>query len=149
MTARKLFIKKAPGQIEERDITQAGFQTQQNQQKLPSKVRITGDVVGQLYRNIKNALFIALPVVFLVVFFIFFLLSGLFYSLIGLLFNRMRKNKLGYGAIFNLTCFALTASFVLGWVIKNIPVFWLLSILINLGYLFFAFKVTDQDLGKK
>lgn len=147
VTSTKIFIRKAPGQIDERDITQAAFQTKQ---KLPAKVRITGDVIRQSYQNLKRALFFILPIVFLIVFFLFFLVSALLYSLIGLLFNRMRKNKLRYGAIYNVTCFALTASFFLGWVMKNASAAWFLGILINLGYMFFGFKISDQEVvGKK
>lgn len=148
VTASKIFYKRTATLIEERDITQAGFQAQQRQQRLPSKVQITGDIVYQTYQNLKRALFFILPLVFLIIFFIFFLLSSLFYSLAGLLFNRMRKNRLGYGAVYNLTCFALTASLVLSWIIKSVPMAWFWGVLINLGYMFFAFKVSDPETRK-
>ena len=151
VTSQKIFLKQGPGQIEERDITQAGFQAAQpddQRRQLPSRVMITGDVVKQIYQNVKRVFFWVIPFVFLLVLFCFLLLTALFYSLIGLLLNLMRKSKLQYGSIFNLTCFALTASVALGWIVRNLPLAWLLSLLIILGYLFFAFKVTDQESVK-
>ena len=79
----------------------------------------------------------------------FFLVANLFYSLAGLLFNLIRTEKLGYGAIFNLSCFATTAAFTLTWLRILIPlrvltVPFVVSILINLVYLFVAVKITDK-----
>ena len=61
----------------------------------------------------------------------------------------MRKDKLGYGAIFNLTCFAMTASFTLTWlkVLIPVPAFpgtFGLNVLVTLLYMYFAFKITDS-----
>ncbi|MGI6240634.1 MAG: hypothetical protein BWY44_01435 [Candidatus Omnitrophica bacterium ADurb.Bin292] len=151
VTSRKIFLRQGPGQIEERDITQTGFQAAQpddQRRPLPSRVMITGDVVKQIYQNVKRIFFWVVPFVFLLVLFCFLLLAALFYSLVGLLLNLMRKNKLQYGSIFSLTCFALTASVALGWVVQNLPLAWFLNLLISLGYLFFAFKVTDQEPAK-
>lgn len=146
VTAKKVFLKRAPGQIEERDITGAAVQSRQ---QLPPRVRITGEIAGKFYQNIKNAMGFVIPLLVLVILFMFFLVSNLFYSLAGLLFNLMRSEKLRYGAIFNLTCFATTAAFTLTWLRILIPLKVLswpaaLNILINLAFMFFAFKVTDR-----
>lgn len=146
VTAQKVFIKRAPGQIEVRDITGAGMNAKQ---QLPQRVRITGVIAGKMYENLKSAMTFVVPLLILIFSFIFFLVANLFYSLAGLLFNLMRTEKLGYGAIFNLTCFATTASFTLTWLKVLIPLKVLsgpftLNILINLVYLFLAFKITDK-----
>ena len=146
VTAKKLFFKKAPGQIEERDITGAAVQSRQ---QLPPRVRITGDTAAKLYQNIKNVMGFLIPFLVLVFSFMSFLISNLFYSLAGLLFNLMRTEKLGYGAIFNLTCFAMSAAFTLTWLRILTPLRVLhfpfaLNILVSLVLMFFAFKVTDK-----
>lgn len=146
VTPKKVFIKRAPGKIEDRDITGAGMRSGQ---QLPPKVRISGEIAVKLYQNIKAAMAFLVPFLILVVSFMFFLVANLFYSLAGLLFNLMRSEKLRYGAIFNLTCFATTAAFTLTWLRVLIPLKVLawplaLNILINLAFMFFAFKVTDK-----
>jgi hypothetical protein len=147
VTSQKVFIKRAPGQIEERDITGAGMRSGQ---QLPSRVRIDGDIVVKLYQNIKGAMAFVVPLFILVVSLVFFLAANLFYSLMGLLLNLMRTEKLGYGAIFNLTCFATSAVFTLAWLRALIPLKVLawpfaVNILINLAFMVFAFKVTDKQ----
>lgn len=146
ITAKKVFYKSGPGQIETRDIT--GPNVAPGQQ-LPPRVRFTGDVIGKMYQNIKKAMGLIVPIMVLFFSFILFLMVNLFYSLAGLLFNLMRVEKLGYGAIFNLTCFATTGAFTLAWVRLLIPVrglhgMFALGVLINLGLMFFAFRVTDK-----
>lgn len=146
VTATKVFIKRAPGQIESRDITGAGLQ---GGQQLPPKVRITGEIAGKLYQNIKATLAVVVPVVLYIFLFISILIANGLYSLIGLLFNKGRDQKLGYGAIFTLTCFATTASFMLPWIrivlpVPALPWPFVESLLITLAYMFFAFKVIDR-----
>ncbi len=150
VTATKVFIKKGPGSIEERDITKAGIQTQK---QLPPRVRITGELVGKLYQTVKNALMFATPIIVFVGAFFIFLIGNLLYSLVGLLFNLMRKSKLRYGAVFSLTCFATGVSLTLMWLKAMTPLRVMpwpisISVVINLVYMFFAFKITDSDNTK-
>lgn len=146
VTSSKLFIKRGPGEIEERDITGAGMR---QGQQLPPKIRIDGNTAVKLYQNVKDAMVFMIPVLFFAIFFMFFLLMNLFYSLAGLLFNLMRTEKLGFGSIFNLTCFATSAAFTLTWLrvlspLQSIPFPFALNILMNLAFMFFAFKITDK-----
>ncbi|MFA5159346.1 MAG: DUF1189 family protein [Candidatus Omnitrophota bacterium] len=146
VTAKKIFLRRAPGQIEGRDITGAGMRSSQ---QLPPRVRINGDIVVKMYQNIKGAMAFVMPFLMIIFFFMFFLVANLFYSLVGLLFNLMRSERLRYGAIFNLTCFATTAAFTLTWLRVLIPLRALnwplvLNVVINLVFMFFAFKVTDK-----
>jgi len=145
VTSQKVFLKRAPGQIEARDITGAGMRSGQ---QLPARVRINGDIAAKVYQNIKGAMAFVVPFLILVFCFMFFVVTNLFYSVAGLLFNLLRSEKLRYGAIFNLTCFATTASFTLTGLgilipIKVLALPFFLHILINLGFMFFAIKVTD------
>jgi hypothetical protein len=147
VTSTKVFIKRSPKQIDERDITKAGIQTTK---QLPPKIRITGEVVGGLFKVIKNSIFLIVPLMIIILFFFFILIADLLYSLVGLLFNMMRKQKLHYGAIFSLTCFATTVSFTLTWFqimtpIRKFPLPFGVMILVNLVYMFVAFKITDSN----
>jgi hypothetical protein len=146
VTAKKVFLKRAPGRIEARDITGAGMRSGQ---QLPPRVLVNGNVVVKIYQNIKAAMAFLIPFLIFVFLFMFFLVANLFYSLAGLLFNLMRSEKLRYGAIFNLTCFATTAAFTLTWLRILIPLRVLswpfaLNIVINLVFIFLAFKITDK-----
>lgn len=146
VTARKIYVKKSLGQVQEYIVTRNVQQAAQ----LPPKIVITGDVATKAYQNMKNAIFLMLPVFIFVAAFFVHLFSNLIYSIAGLLLNLMRKNKLGYGAIFNLTCFATTAGFTLMWLkmispLRGMPFPFILYVLINLIYMFAAFKITDQE----
>ena len=146
VTSKKVFIKRSPGQIEERDITGGALRPEQ---QLPPRVRINGDVAMKMYQNLKGAMMVVVPLVTFGFSFVSFLVANLFYSLAGLLFNLMRQEKLRYGAVFNVTCFATTAAFVLTGLMAVTPLkawHWPLSvsILINLVFMFFVFKITDQ-----
>jgi hypothetical protein len=150
VTAQKVYMKRAPGQIEERDITKAGIQTTK---ELPPKIRITGEVVGGLFKVVKNTVFLIVPPTVAILFFFLILIADLLYSLAGLLLNMMRKQKLHYGAIFSLTCFATTVSFALTWFqiltpFRTMPLPFVVLILVNLVYMFVAFKITDNDDAK-
>jgi hypothetical protein len=146
VTSQKVFIKRGPGQIDERDITGAAMRSKE---QLPAKVRVDGNVIVKLYQNLKGAMSFVVPLIFLVMSFVFLLIVNLLYSLAGLLLNLMRVEKLGYGAIFNLTCFATSAAFTLTWIrtltpLQAVTFPFVLNILVNLAFMFFAFKVTDQ-----
>jgi len=146
VTSQKVFLKRAPGQIEQRDVTGAGMRSRE---QLPPRVRIDGDIVMKMYQNIKKGMALVVPLLILVTSFIFLLAANLFYSLAGLLFNFMRTEKLGYGAIFNLTCFATSVTFTLTWIrtlipFQALPFPFTLNILLNLVFMFFAFKITDK-----
>jgi hypothetical protein len=150
VTATKVFIKRGPGEIEARDITKTGIQTTK---QLPPKIRITGEVVGSLFKVVKNATFMIVPGAIMVLSFLISLIANLFYSLIGLLLNMMRKQKLHYGAIFSLTCFATTVAFTMTWLqimtpIRRLPLPFGWMVLATLIYMFVAFKITDVDNTK-
>jgi hypothetical protein len=150
VTSTKIFIKRGtgPGEIEGRDITKAGIQTTK---QLPPKIRITGEVIGGLFKVVKNTIFLIVPGSIVVISFFLILITDLLYSLFGLLLNTiMRKQKLRYGTIFSLTCFATTVSFVMTWLqimtpLRKLPLPFGWLILLNLVYVFVAFKITDVN----
>jgi len=147
VTATKVFIKRGPGQIEDRDITKAGIQSAK---QLPPRIRITGAVMGGIFKLVKNVIFWVVPLLITSFSFLFILIMDLLYSLVGLLFNMMRKQKIRYGTIFSLTCFATTVSFTITWLqimtpLRAMPLRFGWLILATLVYMFVAFKITDVD----
>ncbi|HNX68046.1 MAG TPA: DUF1189 family protein [Candidatus Omnitrophota bacterium] len=141
VTSKKVFMKRGgPGQFEERDITAQGFRSKR---QLPSRVRLDGNVAKKIYQNAKTSLFLMLPILLLIFSFIGTLIAVAAWSLVGLLLNLTRKNKLSYEAIFNLSCFASSVLFVILWSRVLLP--WFAGAILIAGYLFFAFKVTDQS----
>lgn len=145
VTPKKIFIKRNQGQIEERDITGAGMR---RGQQPPPRARIDGAILGKLYENLKKMMVFMGALSILILSFLLLLIVNLFYSLAGLLLNLLRNEKIGYGAILNLTCFATSAAFTITWLRALTPLGALhfpvaANILINLGFMFFAFKVTD------
>jgi hypothetical protein len=150
LTATKVFMKKAPGAVEERDITKAGIKTDQ---QLPARVRITGELAMKLYQTVKKVFLAIIPLMVFIASFFVYLIGNLFYSVIGILLNLARKSKLRYGLIFTLTCFCTGVSLTLMWFKALTPLrampwpLWV-SVLINLIYMFFAFRITDSDSAK-
>lgn len=146
VTGKKIYFFLPNGQVDERDITKSGVP---QHKLLPPKVRVTGEAIENFYQTAKLMFLIATPAVLFPVFFIMFLGVNLVYSLAGLLLNLLRKNKLGYGAIFSTTCFSTGVSLVLLGLQILIPsqsVTWLppISFLLGLIYMSAAFTLTDS-----
>ena len=85
-------------------------------------------------------------------FFIWKLLAAIFYSLPGLLINRMRREKLAYSAVLNVSFFALTPVFLIQLLDIAFP-----SLPLSLGlagalflttiYLFLGIKLTEEKIA--
>lgn len=69
---------------------------------------VTGAIVQMIYHKILPIVYPFILVLSLSVFFIWKIMASLFYSLIALLLNLFRKEKLGYGSLLVLSMFALT-----------------------------------------
>jgi len=149
VTSKKVFFRSSPGTLDSRSVIPEVRPGQQ----LPQKVRLTGELILKFYQNMKRAVTTIIPVILFIVFFFLYLFWNLLYSLIGLLLNLLRKNKLSYGAIFHLTCFATTTGLTLTWAklfppLRSIPWPVILAVLVNITYIFFALKITDRESTK-
>ena len=114
--------------------------------ELPKRVRITGDVVLKFYNNLRSVMAPMLLGVLLVGLYLFFIVLALLHSIAALVFDSIRKSDLGYGALFNLSCFSMSTGFTVTWFnmlpfLRSIPIPVVVVFLLNLGYLFFAVKV--------
>jgi hypothetical protein len=80
--------------------------------------------------------------------FIFRAIQILIYALIGLLFAQMLHAKLDYKTLMRLAAISITPVLMLDLLFEFVPVripgWWLLGIVIALGYLFFAVKVNAE-----
>ena len=80
--------------------------------------------------------------------FIFRAIQLLIYALIGLLFAQMLNANLDYKTLMRLAAISITPVLVLNLLFEFLPVripgWWLLGIVIELGYLFFAVKVNSE-----
>ncbi len=71
-------------------------------------VTISKQVMTEIARKMKSLLFPIGILIFSLVFLVWELLSALFYSVIALILNRFRKEKLRYSNLFSLACYAIT-----------------------------------------
>ena len=80
--------------------------------------------------------------------FIFRAIQVLIYALVGLLFAQMLNANLDYKTLMRLAAISITPVLVLNLLFEFLPVripgWWLLGIVIELGYLFFAVKVNSE-----
>jgi hypothetical protein len=92
------------------------------------------------------------PVIVLVAFPFFFiwkLVAVLFYSVIGLVLNLFKKEKLAYGSLFTLCCFAITPVTIIEWMSISIPdlnfdLRFVLTFGLTIGYLAFGMFVAPR-----
>ena len=150
ITSKKIFVKQGPQKVQGFSTIQAQnpLWTPRGVQQPPSRVRVTGNVLEGFYNNIKGIAFVFVMFFFFLAAFFVGLLGNLLYSILGLLANLIRKSKLKYGAIFNLTCFATTVGFTytcfkafLPFLPYSIP----LITILNIIYMVVFFKITDQE----
>jgi len=98
----------------------------------------------------ENFVFILYPVVLLISF-IFRIIQALICAAIGILFARTLKVSLQYQALVSLSMVSMTPAILFDTLYKYIGIavafWWLINILITMGYLFFAIKANaDQEM---
>lgn len=147
VTAKKIYFLKPLGIIESRDLTGKRLV----ESGLPPKIRITGEMIENFYMKIKTIFMAtALPLIF-VGSFLGFLLNALVYSLFGIALNLLRSQKLKYGSIFSMTCFAAGVPLTLSGVAITFVTFgpsfalFVISAVITLIYLAASFLLTDKS----
>ena len=112
-------------------------------------IAITKPVLKTLWERVYRLLVPGALLVFAPIFFLWKLMSALFYSLVALLLNRFRKEKLHYGTLFSLSCFAMTPITVIQWMMISIPelhfnVSMLLSLGLTTAYLAYGLFATSS-----
>ncbi|MFH0984167.1 MAG: DUF1189 family protein [Candidatus Omnitrophota bacterium] len=108
VTSKRIVFRKMLGQLEDRDVTKLTPRTQQ--QPLPSKVRVTGELIENLYLRFKFTFLAATPItLFPIALIVLLFINGVF-TLVGLLLNETRRQKLNFSGILNLACFSTGTS---------------------------------------
>ncbi|GEM_PF-4056446 len=112
-------------------------------------VQITGDKVLGFWHRIRPWIAVVFVAAILFLVYLWKLLAGLFYSLIGLILNKFRKDKLSYGSILNLTFFALSPVCILqmaAWTFSGLklPLTFLTALVITTLYLALAILGTQE-----
>lgn len=148
VTSTRIYTRRGEGELRTFDITQPAEGTE----PAPQNFEINGDSVGLLYKTVKPWLLIIVIFGFGIFFYLWKIASALFYSLIGMIFNQMRKSKLDYATILNICFYAITASTLFQILQMLIPLlgrvpFGLLgSFIVTSVYVFFAVKKTETDV---
>ena len=115
---------------------------------------VTGERVSKFWRKVRPFLGLAF---FLIVFlgsYAWKFLAGLFYSLIGLLMNLLRKERLRYAHLLNLSFFALTPASllqILAWQFPGLrlPVNFFVALPITCIYIGFAILGTRKPSAEQ
>lgn len=110
---------------------------------------ITGNVILNLWKRLKPLAASLFFIVAFVGFYLWKLLAGLLYSIVGLLFNHFRTERLPYPSLLNLTFFALTPVVwlqIFAWSFTKwpIPLNFLTAFLVTTLYLAFAVLFTQE-----
>lgn len=149
VTSQRIVFRKPLGELEDRDVTKTTFQTPQS---LPTRVRVTGELIEKLYQKIRNTILTVTPVLtFVAASLVILFVNGL-YALVGLLLNELRSQKLNVSGILNLACFSTGTSLAVTGIImigilfaKPLPVILVpISLLVSLLYMVAAIIFVEK-----
>ncbi len=146
VTATKLYLREEPRALRVYDLVSGGVEKRAG----AGPVTLTRETAEKFYRMAKPW---AMTVIVIFVFSFFYLwkvLAALFYSLIGLLINLARRERLRYAQILNVSFFALTPMVLLQLLSMTVPFLRtaqlgpLVSLVVTSVYLFIAVKLTEE-----
>jgi len=112
-------------------------------------VAITGETVKRGYNSFKPWMMFLAVLFYYITFYLWSLFAALIYSLVGLMLNNGRLQRLPYANIYNLCLFALTAASLIDLLrfvvpgVTRLPFGFLGSLLVTSAYLFLAIRKTD------
>ena len=121
-----------------------------NPQQERRDVKITGDAILKFWKRSKPFVASIFFVTAFLILYLWKLLAGVFYSLIALIFNYFRSERLRYPSLLNLTFFALTPAALLeffswSFAMWRIPFNLLTAILVTSLYLVLAILLTQDQ----
>ena len=145
VTSKKIFVKERAGEMRIYDLQQG---MRERETKLKGQ-RLDAQTLDRFYVSLKPILLGSAVVFWIPFFFLWKLVSALFYSLFGLLFNNARQNKLPYAAVLNVSLFALTGAFfiqilqLLVPALNRVPLGFFGSLIVTSIYLFLGIKKAE------
>lgn len=93
------------------ELKEAMAQIQKTNQPIP----LTKKMMRELLSKIQGFVIPFVLLLFAPIFFVWKLLVALIYSLVALILNQFRKEKLRYGSLFTIACFAISPLTVIQW----------------------------------
>lgn len=146
VTSTKGYFQRDNGQLQVYDLKG----TRRAEEKAGVDDRVVDAAFVQKIENIvKPVLLVLILGIIFVFFFIWKLIAALFYSLIGISLNRMRRERLSYGQILNVSFLAITPAAWVQFLLLlrglEIPFGFLWSLAITSAYLYFGIKKAEED----
>jgi len=146
VTSEKVYVRDGANGIRVHDLTEL---LRRQYQDAREPMVITGEMLEKGYRQLKPWLVFLGAVFYYMSFYLWSLFAALIYSVVGLMANKGRIQKLSYANIYNVSLFALTAaaffdllrSVVPG--MSRIPFGFLGSLIVTSIYLFVILRKTD------
>ncbi|HXV28235.1 MAG TPA: DUF1189 family protein [bacterium] len=151
VTSKKIFVRQGVNQIKSYDLTRTTPAAKGEEDG--GVVAIDGSALQKFYDSVKPW-FVVLSIIFFFFFFVVWkCLTAFLYSWVGLLINFLRRPKLNYSAVLNVTFFAITAATLIQALQALVPFLGRLpfglagSFIVTTAYLYLAIKKTeDQNL---
>lgn len=145
VTSRYLYMRDGNGGVRVHGLTRPADKVNPDQLAVP----VDGELVRKIYGDLRLWILI-IPVLFsFPLIFVTKLVEVAVFSLPGFFIARTRREPLDYSAVFNVSCFAVTAATLIEvrWIVPAlaaIPFGFIGSAIVTTGYLFFALKKTEQ-----
>jgi len=146
VTREKIYFRNRPGQMRVFDLNEMGAGGGDSREEIP----VDPEMVETLYGTVKPWAFGLAFIFFLPTFYVTKLGAILIYSLLGLVVNQMRREKLTYPKLFNVTLFAMTPILVVQMlqgifpVLGRIPFGFLGGFVLMSGYLYLGVKMSEE-----
>ena len=140
VTSKTLYVRQRGNQMRVYSLAKPGQ---------PGREVSVNEVFKKTFKIFNRLIVLVIFVAAFPIFFVWKLLAALFYSLVGLLINLMRKTKLSYSAVFSVSLFALTPICFVQFLKLSFPAlpltfgFWGALFLATI-YLFLGIKLTEE-----
>ncbi len=147
MTSHKLYIKETRGSaFRVYDLTAA-------KDPQAGNMIIDGEMIRKLEKTVKPIAYTVMLIFVFMGFFVWKLTAALIYSLVGTLINVLRREKLPYESVLNVSCFALTGSICAQLFLMvfqeltnvRMPFGFLGSFVLTSTYLYLGIKFTEEE----
>jgi len=146
VTAGKLYLQEGSGRLRVYDLVPPELKERKDLQP----VRITGEFYEQMFNRFKPWIVVLGTLFFGLTFYLLRILQGLVLSLLGLVFNSFRKQKVSYGSLLTVSFFAMTPFLALELLRILVPAagflptpVWM-NMIISGIYLFIAVMMTED-----
>lgn len=139
LTSNALYMEKEPGSVTSYDLSKAAMER---------PVTVDSRFFREAAKALKTIVYPATVLSLLLMFAAWTAACGLFYAVLGLLFNSLAGGALGFGALFQLAVHAQTASTLLRAVLAflpfALPAAGLISLVLSASYLWLGVRANAR-----